>query len=226
MESMSITNYDVLVEPPMQDRSGNYQLDKHQSHVGNNRLQVFLNLYQQGYNSARQRGDFNECNSIVDKIVGTVCHQCVPRGRFLVSSVVGNGTVLWNQVDEPSAKALLHKVLQSTRPGMNQSGLSQEDGGQKRRRRLSLLRRSASESMLLGLVSDSKKKLTQVEQFRKENHREEPTWKSARSIGHGLITLSRMDVILTPARNALDPNSQSVGNNRLHILVAMQSAKY
>jgi hypothetical protein len=35
-----------------------------------------------------------------------------------------------------------------------------------------------------------------------------------------------MDVILTSSRDALDPNSQSVGNNRLHILVAMQSGKY
>jgi hypothetical protein len=35
-----------------------------------------------------------------------------------------------------------------------------------------------------------------------------------------------MDVILTGDREALDPNSQSVGNNRLHILVAMQSSKY
>jgi hypothetical protein len=223
MNSMSITNYDVLVEPPMAGKSGEYQLAKHKNHVGNNRLEVFLNLYQQAYNGARQRGDFNECNNLVDKIVGTVCHQCVPRGRFLVSSTADNGNLLWNQMDEDMAKALLHQVLQPTKyinaTNSNHGGASPNDEGQKRRRRSSLLRRSASESMVMGLVVDSKKKLTRMERCR-----EEPTWRSTSS--HRLLTPSRMDVILTRDREALDPNSQSVGNNRLHILVAMQSSKY
>lgn len=220
MDSTSITNYDVLVEPPISGQTGDYRLDKHKSHVGNNRLEVFLNLYQQAYSGARQRGDFNECNSIVDKIVGTVCHQCVPRGRFLVSSTTDNGQLLWNQLDEDRAKVLLHKVLQPAQSVSNQGEASKNDEGQKRRRRSSLLRRSASESMIGMVVGvESKKKLTRIVQCR-----EEPTWKSTSS--HRVLSPNRMDVILTPDREALDPNSQSVGNNRLHILVAMQSAKY
>jgi len=35
-----------------------------------------------------------------------------------------------------------------------------------------------------------------------------------------------MDVMLTDGGEALDPNSQSVGNNRLHVLIAMNSTKY
>jgi hypothetical protein len=217
MHSAKITNYDVLVEPPIPGKgSGEFQLDKGQNHAGNNRLEVFFNMNRQSYDSARQRADFNECNKIVDKIVATVCHQCVPNGRFLVSSTNG-GIVLWNQMDEQSAKLLLHSILQPVNilPQLSQQV---DDAEKKRRRRSSLLRRSASESMV-GMVLDNKKKLSRFSQTQ-----EEPSdWKSTRAGG---LTLRRMDVILTQAGDALDPNSQSVGNNRLHILVAMQSSKY
>ena len=228
MDSASITNYDVLVEPPIPGKSGDYQLDKHKNHVGNNRLGVFLNLHRPGYDSAWKRSDMNECNNIVDKIFNTVCEQCVPRGRFLVSSSPnGNGDdslpLVWNQMDEISAKTFLRSVLQptetTTTTNTNTSGTDQAEDSEekKRRRRSSLLRRSASES-LVGMVLDSKKKLSKFQT------QEEPTaWKSHRNGG---VTLKRMDVILTKSGNALDPNSQSVGNNRLHILVAMQSSKY
>jgi hypothetical protein len=231
MESASITNYDVLVEPPsLGGQSGDYQLAKHKNHVGNNRLEVFLNLYQQAYDGASIRGDFNECNGLVDKIVSTVCHQCVPRGRFLVSASAGgdNGTVVWNQMDEGTAKALLHKVLQPP-PGMKSTntGTAKDDEGLKRRRRSSLLRRSASEGMV-SLVQDDKKKVNRncgidnIDEARGDTH-----WKSARSTNRNQqFTLSRMDVILTSSGNALDPNSQSVGNNRLHILIAMETGNY
>ena len=246
MGSLEITNYDVLVEPPQCGRFGEYQLTKHKNHVGNNRLQVFLNLYQEGYNSARQRSDFNACNNIVDKIIQTVCQQCVPKGRFLVSTDNGAGGVTWSMMSDDNAKNLIHKVLQppdpppqqpptqpmpmsmTRNPGMNAPPVKLPpkptiDDGQKRRRRSSLLRRSASETMV-GMVQDlSKKKLTRQDFGRA---REEPTWRSTRTGGNGLLTLNRLDVVLTPARNALDPNSQSLGNNRLHILVAMQSTKY
>ena len=113
----------------------------------------------------------------------------------------------------------------------NKQALKQEeqDQHQKRRRRSSLLRRSASESMLV----DSKKKLFRMvgagDGPPPREVREEPTWSSSHRIANKdgvILSLNRMDVILTSSRDALDPNSQSVGNNRLHILVAMQSGKY
>lgn len=230
MDSASITNYDVLAEPPSSvgGQSGDYQLAKHKNHVGNNRLEVFLNLYQQAYDGASIRGDFKECNGLVDKIVSTVCHQCVPRGRFLVSAGGDDGNVVWNQMDEGTAKALLHKVLQPP-PSMNSTntGNAKDDEGLKRRRRSSLLRRSASEGMVT-LIQDDKKKVNriggigEVDEARSDAH-----WKSTRSTNSNQqFTLSRMDVILTASGNALDPNSQSVGNNRLHILIAMETGDY
>ena len=57
--------------------------------------------------------------------------------------------------------------------------------------------------------------------------KEEPIWSSSRRLTNNrIMSLNRMDVILTSTMDALDPNCQSIGNNRLHILVAMQSGKY
>ena len=249
MDSSSITNYDVLVEPPSipGGEGGDYQLAKHKNHVGNNRLDVFLNLHQSTYDDAFSRGDFDKCNEIVQKIVGTVCHHCVPPGRFLVCSKDPTSTdrMLWTQMTEDTAKSLLHKVLAPTLPTKSKSKRS--DDGVKRRRRSSLLRRSASESMVTAF-QDDKKKVTRFDQMGSNSNVNWGSNQNSGGLGSGFAlgstglgsrtsiasgasatsnkSLNRMDVILTDERNALDPNSQSVGNNRLHILVAMQSGQY
>lgn len=101
-------------------------------------------------------------------------------------------------------------------------GQQRNDDGQKRRRRSSLLRRSNSESMV-GLMLDNRKKLNHDAIGLRGRTQEEPTsWKSASSVGE----LNRMDVVLSPARDALDPSCMSVGNNRLHILIVMKSGLF
>ncbi|KAG7361690.1 hypothetical protein IV203_036791 [Nitzschia inconspicua] len=275
---ISIENYDVLLEPPVNGQYGQYQLELYQGHVGNKRLEVFLNLHQQAYQEARQRNDTSELDSIVDKITS------LP-GRFLWNSKSDTTAPVWQSLSTDQVRAFLHAILQQhlsqqqqqqlqpqssyspkhnllqqeqqqqqqqqqcsnnssatsslfnipsqrgVSPNNNGHGLSpiRKDDPQKRRRRSSLLRRSASESMLV----DSKKKLFRMGMetggdCHRRQTKEEPTWSSCRNINkHGLIlTLNRMDVILTSSRNALDPNSQSPGNNRLHVLVAMRSGKY
>mmetsp|Transcript_44900 Transcript_44900/g.108498 ORF Transcript_44900/g.108498 Transcript_44900/m.108498 type:complete len:469 (-) Transcript_44900:514-1920(-) len=217
MNDIDITNYDVLVAPPIPGKSEEYQLDRGKNHAGNNRLEVFLNMHRSSYDSARSRADFGECDNIVEKIVATVCHQCVPKGRFLVSSSNANGgSVNWNQMDEQNAKLFLHSVLRPIKPPPMQDNFDEK----KRRRRSSLLRRSASESMVLSVL-DSKKKLSKM---KLTGTQEEPDWMSTQAGGG--FTLRRMDVILTDGGEALDPNSQSVGNNRLHVLIAMNASKY
>ncbi|CAJ1899805.1 unnamed protein product [Cylindrotheca closterium] len=216
MNGIDITNYDVLVAPPIPGESEEYQLDRGKNHAGNNRLEVFLNMHRSSYDSARSRADFGECDNIVEKIVATVCHQCVPKGRFLVSSSSNSGeSVFWNQMDEQNAKLFLHSVLRPIRPPPMQEFFEEK----KRRRRSSLLRRSASESMVLSVL-DSKKKLSKM---KLGGTQEEPDWMSTQAGG---VTLRRMDVMLTDGGQALDPNSQSVGNNRLHVLIAMNASKY
>ena len=101
-------------------------------------------------------------------------------------------------------------------------GQQDDEDGQKRRRRSSLLRRSNSESMV-GMVLDNRKKLNYDAFDIRGRTQEEPTsWKSASSVRE----LNRMDVVLSPARDALDPSCMSVGNNRLHILIVMKSGQF
>jgi hypothetical protein len=302
---ISIENYDVLMDPPINGKYGQYQLDKYQDHVGNKRLEVFLNLHRQSYQEARQRNSTLELDSIVEKITSLPGRflwnanssnnfnsndsnsssnngafsmrqqqQQQLQGSFITPPPASAVVPMWQSLPLDQVRAFVHAILQQQQQQpqqqqqhphqqshhqQQQSFLSRQifngaslspiaqsssrglspnrasphqnnnDDTQKRRRRSSLLRRSASEGMLV----DSKKKLFRMRMDgASDSHRrlvkEEPTWSSSRNTNqHGLIlTLNRMDVILTSSRNALDPNSQSAGNNRLHVLVAMKSGKY
>eukprot|EP00980_Cylindrotheca_fusiformis_P009174 scaffold1996_cov127-Cylindrotheca_fusiformis.AAC.11 len=161
-------------------------------------------MHREHYDGAFKRADFNECNRIVDKIVATVCHECVPKGRFLLRSSKGE-SVQWNMMDEQSAKMLLHSTLQLVRPV--------DDVEKKRGRTPSLLRRSVSETTV-GAMQTSKKKLSRPATA--QTHRD-PSSREPNQAGG--LKPRRMDVILTHA-GTLDPNSKSAGNNQLHVLIA------
>jgi len=275
----NITSYDVLADPSVEGVVGEYQLDNYKKNVGNNRLKVFLGLYQQEYDRARRQNNTIGCDSIVTNILQTLGKKCVPTGRFLINAVGNNNNnnnaglsrqvqlpnvpnhqgagpkPVWMLMGQHESKQLIHGILKAVPPPLayhrykqeqllqqqqqqkqnnaaasrlgknNTTGLAADE--HKRRRRSSLLRRSASDSLL----DDSKKVIRFDQQQRLQNGRrmskEEPTWPSShRMTKHGIVALNKMDVILTPTMDALDPNSQSIGNNRLHILVAMQSGKY
>jgi len=301
MTITDITSYDVLADPPTEGIIGEYQLDKYKKNIGNNRLKIFLALYQSNYDRESRRENNADCNSIVNDVLNTLYERCVPTGRFLINASknlnklnCGNsngngydntnsndGTIasastststnddgtayppVWNIMKEEEAKELIHAILKGVSPPdqykqQQQQQLQQQQGVKevplnpnlhlnsakkeknitnnnnnnhqeehKRRRRPSLLRRSASDSLL-----DDSKKVTRFDRQQQQrlHHRkvkEEPAWSSSSSIQKdGTVTLNRMDVILTSSMDALDPNCRSIGNNRLHILVAMQSGKY
>lgn len=52
-------------------------------HVGNQRFRIFLNMHRQAFEVAESNFDNEECERIAGIIVHTVCHECVPKGRFL-----------------------------------------------------------------------------------------------------------------------------------------------
>lgn len=222
---------------------GKYQLEKYTNNVGNNRLKVFLDLHQHEYDKGSRQDDAMVCDTIVTNILETLSKKCVPTGRFLINSVTPNNQPpVWKLMEEYEAKQLIHGIFKGVKPPdsyLFQQQLRMEPlkidsnlgGGMgsddhKRRRRSSLLRRSASESLL----DDSKKVFKFDQDSSRQNRRmsrEEPIWSSSRRLNNNkIINLNRMDVILTSTMDALDPNCQSIGNNRLHILVAMQSGKY
>ena len=160
------------------------------------------------------------------------------------SQTLQSQSPVWKLMSEYEAKHLIHGILKGVNPPdsylyWQQQQLQQQHGAidsnqdgsngmeeHKRRRRSSLLRRSASDSLL----DDSKKVFKFDQELNMQNRRmskEEPTWSSSRRLmNNRIMALNRMDVILTSTMDALDPNCLSIGNNRLHILVAMQSGKY
>jgi len=257
----NITSYDVLADPSMEGVVGEYQLENYKKNVGNNRLKVFLALYQQDYDRARRRDNAKDCDSIVVDILHTLNTKCVPTGRFLINTKLNMSSSqsqlqppVWNLMGEHESKHLIHGILKGVPPPdsyrykqrqqqqmqqqqmqqQQQQGVGQSNSNNrnikndteelKRRRRSSLLRRSASDSLL-----DDSKKVSRYDQQQQNRRmsREEPTWSSSHRLNkNGIVSLNRMDVILTSSMDALDPNCQSIGNNRLHILVAMQSGKY
>ena len=115
----TLSKYDVLTQPPVPGVSTEYSLDKHSHHVGNQRFHVLLAINQDSYQKAISKGDFVECNRLVDGLVDTVCNQVVPRGRFLesIGGTIEDTTLelQWRNMDEMTVKSLLHKALTSSR---------------------------------------------------------------------------------------------------------------
>ena len=288
---MTVTDikcYDVLVDPPMDGVAGEYQLDDYKQNIGNNRLQVFLALYQSNYERECRRQNNAGCNSIVNDVLETYNRRCVPSGRFLMKGNNESSNNLssenypntnrdgpdrrsinddevfkdrnvdgpthpdvWNIMNENEAKELLHAILRGVPPpkrykqwrhhqqkqqqqragelqtnNNDQTDKNSIDQEERKRRhsRSSLLRRSASDTLL-----EDSKKVTKLfdREHQQQIHlegKEELTWTSSPS--NSTVSLNRMDVILASSMDALDPSRQSIGNNRLQILVAMQSGKY
>jgi len=52
------------------------------NHVGNQRFLVLLSLFRQRYLQADLFGHEYDCISIAQEVLETVCHKCVPNGRF------------------------------------------------------------------------------------------------------------------------------------------------
>lgn len=169
-------------------------------------------------------------------------------GRQLAQMCRAVSSPAWNLMGEHQSRQLIHGILFGVPPpfayiyrqqqmrehqavGQSDSSNNKQPDEHKRRRRSSLLRRSASDSLLNDLKKVSRFDQQQEQQEELLQNRrmskEEPIWSSCRRLTeNGALSLNRMDVILTSNREALDPNCQSIGNNRLHILVAMQSGKY
>jgi len=162
-EELAISNYDVLADEISNPRTGNesdvgLSLAAHSYHVGNNRLEVLCNIYNHAFTDSQEKGDEVSSAAIVEKIMGIVQDQCVPKGRFLERRMKGE----WSVVETGKARLLVRQALgnvqnqsRSTvaRGGGQQSAEAlqkkqEDDAEKKRRRRSSLLRRSVSSSML------------------------------------------------------------------------------
>lgn len=168
MADIQVTNYDVLA---FRGEDGTFCLSQYKNQIGNSRFEVLVDMYRESFELNEGRGQDEECQKIVDRLVEVACHKGVATavnmsGRFLFK-ITENGPDDWNECNETQAKSLVREVL-SNSPCMNEpvdvadlialglslgpsNGMMQESAmleGNKRGRRRSLLRRSASESVL------------------------------------------------------------------------------
>lgn len=230
------SNYDVLLA---KDMTGDLILDSKQSHIGNNRFQVLLNMHQSEFEDALIAGA--SADAVVKRVIDIVCRQCVPKGRFLLSE----GNQSWIVLTEMEAEDFVtdylmspectHRALGSnpdaltnslaspktTSPGVADMeplratiGDTGGDGEKKRRRRSSLLRRSMSE----GGFDDNKKSTRRSVRF--------PNMDAVSWIPK-LFTRQKpasLDVVFNAEKTALVEGH--TGNNRLRVMVSMQRESY
>jgi hypothetical protein len=170
MEIIQVTNYDVLGDEMPGRR---YAIDEYINHIGNSRFSVLVDMYREAYDMSQIGDKYEECDKIIDRIVGVTCHKdvsiAVSKGRFLVKR---NGEGDWKALDDENSNELVRQALSvsaaaaveeelleaslsehisSDNIGYMSLASSTTEGlnDKKRGRRRSLLRRSASESTML-----------------------------------------------------------------------------
>lgn len=156
-----------------------YHLTPSTNHVGNNRLEVFLNMNRTEFEDHLAQSNEEKCSIVVDRVYDIVCNQCVPRGRFLTSKVNKlRGGFQYEILSEYICKIIIRNALEKPVASNNNdtnksSDLQQEDEDEmeddfelKRRRRSSLLRRSVQQDSQvkfnLGFLRDDKKKTFRI----------------------------------------------------------------
>lgn len=87
--------------------------------VGNKRLKVLLDIHRDAYVLARNGNDTTEMDRIVDKIINTVCVECVPNGRFIEKTPANEITGQqegWRELFPPEIKQVIHVSLGGSPP--------------------------------------------------------------------------------------------------------------
>jgi len=78
-----LNNYDVILHHHTDTEP--LQVARGTRHVGNGRFRIMMeSLFRQRYLQAELFGDDEECISIAQEVIDTVCFQCSPNGRFFV----------------------------------------------------------------------------------------------------------------------------------------------
>ena len=81
-----ISNFDILLH---KHEDGHVEMMSFNDTIGNRRFQIFLDIHRRSYNEALHKNDLEECERIIEKVVYTICHSCVPKGRFLEQDMTG-----------------------------------------------------------------------------------------------------------------------------------------
>ena len=92
-----------------------YVMDDYEKQIGNNRFEVLIQMYQEGYNIHYTKNNMEECDRIVQKIVDVTCHkQSVSthnQGRFLVKAMQ---ELHWRQLTQAQSMEFVKQQLRAT----------------------------------------------------------------------------------------------------------------
>ena len=239
---IKVTNYDVLADLMP---GGQFSLNDYSKHIGNSRFSVLVDMYREAFAASADGGNREECQTIVDRIVGVTCHKdvtiAIAKGRFLAQKL---GEEEWIVLDDENSNELVHQQLSI--PLVVEEEDAEADGvpsacfrnmglsDKKRGRRQSLLRRSASESTML---EDKKKtyRLLQALEINDDDEKAEIQERSAPTqhfsepviFSNRVVTIPEgMDVVLASSGRKLTTKGNVVGNNRLEVMLSLQKGRY
>jgi hypothetical protein len=235
---MNITNYDVLIEASADET---FRL-ANETHVGNKRFEVFLNLHKESYSKANAQGRHDACDSIVETLIDIVCHKCVPNGRFLErmsNKDPVEGEDEWMELGEGNrARLRVHQALSMYDVRINKifhgesveaTTVDEQDAALKRRRRGSYarLRRSISESMLnTGSIEPSSMNNAKISYDFKY-----PETSLHHKLSYDFTMINEediedMDVVFSSASPELSSIPQNAGKARFEIMINMRTQGY
>ena len=107
-----ISNYDVLLS---KHEDSHVEIMSFSDHIGNRRFQISLDIHRSSYNDALLDNNLEECELILKNVAETICHNCVPKGRFLeqdLSRIDANNMAQWYDLgDGPLARERIRRGI-------------------------------------------------------------------------------------------------------------------
>jgi hypothetical protein len=109
---VEVQDFDVLAD----ELPGTvYVVDDYDKQIGNNRFEVLIQMYQEGYNMNYTNNNMKECETIVQKIIDVTCHKQSAsshhRGRFLVKAMHERH---WRELNDEQSKEFVKQQLRAT----------------------------------------------------------------------------------------------------------------
>jgi len=75
-----ISNYDILLR---KHKDNHIEMISFNDHIGNRRFQILLEMNRISYNRAMVENGYEGCERVLENMVHALCHECIPKGRFL-----------------------------------------------------------------------------------------------------------------------------------------------
>lgn len=95
-----LNTYDVLLR---KHTNNHVEIMSFGNHIGNRRFQILLEIHRLSYNATIQENDASQCDRILHSVAHTICHNCIPNGRFFEQDMTSwneNQELKWNNLGD------------------------------------------------------------------------------------------------------------------------------